>query len=548
MGTKRGARGADATAGALVADEAADPPAVVGLLVDWAGCEAVVWDDAAAARQIAPKTTTITTPTRFFIRSPERKNVTSAGKTGQPLSSLRVVTGNDPASASIIPGMLPADGNRGQLALDMRVTARHIFERALSESSIDRAFERHVVCERGVLRVCEDLYDLHSYSRLFVVSIGKAAHTLVNALEMQAGERFEGIVAGSVEASSQLRGFLYFLGGHPTPYQESFRAAEAMLKSLSAQDASSLVIFLLSGGGSSIAEKPIDDEISLADLISAYRVLVHSGAPIAEMNAIRKHLSAIKGGRLAQAAYPAQQVSILVSDVPDSSPDALASGPSMPDSTSVEDCYRIAARHGMLEQFPVSVRELFQRHALEETPKSDDPAFVRSRWWTVLSNSSLIDAARSEAECQGFRVEVDNSCDDWDYTRAAEYLLGRLVDLRKKSERVCLLSGGEVTVKVTNGGVGGRNQQFALACARRIAGESVTVLSAGTDGIDGNSPATGALVDGTTIDRSQARGLDAELHLRDFSAYPFFDAMGDAIVTGPTGNNLRDLRILLAYQ
>jgi hydroxypyruvate reductase len=437
--------------------------------------------------------------------------------------------------------------NSGKQAIEMRVAARHLFEHALAESSIDRAFQQHVVCERGILRVREDLYDLHTYHCVFVVSLGKAAHSMVSALEMQAGERFEGIVASSVAPASQIRGFRYFLGGHPVPNHESIRAAEAMLKSLDAQDASSLVIFLLSGGGSSIAEKPIDDEISLDDVIATYKALVHSGASIAEINAIRKHLSAIKGGRLARAAQSAQQVSILVSDVPDNTPDALASGPTMPDSTSIEDCERIAAKHSLLPQFPASVRELFQRHALEETPKSDDPFFHRSRWWTVLSNATLIWAAKAQAERQGFKVEVDNSCDDWDYARAADYLLSRVRELRKRFDRVCLLSAGEVTVKVAGGGVGGRNQQFALASAHKIAGERITVLSAGTDGIDGNSPAAGALADGTTIDRAQARALSAKAHLADFNAYPFFDALGDAVITGPTGNNLRDLRILLAY-
>jgi glycerate 2-kinase len=443
--------------------------------------------------------------------------------------------------------MSSSAASRERLAIEMRVTARHLFERALAKSSIERAFQRQVVCERGVLRVCEDLYDLDFYSRSVVISIGKAAHTMANALQLQAGDRFEGIVASSVDPASQARGFRYFRGGHPTPNAESVRAAEAMLKSLTAQTASSLVIFLLSGGGSSIAEKPIDDEISLADLIATYKALVHSGAPIAEINAIRKHLSAVKGGRLALAAAPAQQVSILVSDVPDNTPDALASGPTMPDSTTVEDCYAIAAKYGLLEQFPASVRELFERHALEETPKSDDPAFHRSRWWTVLSNASLLEASKAEAERHGFTVEVDNSCDDWDYVRAADYLLTRLRDLREKSERVCLLSGGEVTVKVTNGGDGGRNQQFALACAQKIAGENITLLSAGSDGIDGNSSAAGAIVDGTTLSRAEARVLDPQAHLTGFNAYPFFEALGDAIVTGPTGNNLRDLRILLAY-
>ena len=165
----------------------------------------------------------------------------------------------------------------------------------------------------------------------------------------------------------------------------------------------------------------------------------------------------------------------------------------------------------------------------------------------MLSNQSAIDEAGVAAERAGFIVHVDNSCDDWDYERAAEYLLGRVRELRKQFSPVCLISGGEVTVKVTNGGLGGRNQQFALACAEKIAGENITVLSAGTDGVDGNSPAAGAVVDGTTVERARRLGLDGRAALDAFDAYPFFRELGDAIETGPTGNNLRDLRILLAY-
>lgn len=430
---------------------------------------------------------------------------------------------------------------------EMRDCARKLFHHALREASIDRAFDRHVHCDHGVLRVCDDLYDLNTYSQLFVVSFGKAAHSMLAALQKQAGDRFEGIVSSSVEPEFQVRGFRYFHSGHPTPNAESIRAAEAALRSLQSQNASSLVIYLVSGGGSSMLEKPLDDEISLDDLISTYRALVLSGCPIGGINAIRKHLSAVKGGRLAQAAAPTQQVSLLISDVPDHTPDALASGPTMPDSTTVEDCYKVAAKYGLLEQFPQSVRELFERHALEETPKSDDPAFLRSRWWTVLSNEALLARCAEEAIRQGFLVEIDNACDDWDYMAAAEYLINKLHELRKKSERVCLISGGEVTVKVVNGGMGGRNQQFALACAKLIEGERIVVLSAGSDGIDGNSPAAGAVVDGMTLGRAQAQGLNAQKYLDTFDAYNFFHVPGDDIVTGPTGNNLRDLRILLSY-
>lgn len=429
----------------------------------------------------------------------------------------------------------------------MRQSARNIFLYALKEASINRGFARHVHCERGLLRICEDLYDLHSYSQVLVVSLGKAGHTMVEALSHQIGSSLQGIVASSVEPGTQVRGFRYFRGGHPTPNAESILAATAILRALESQPASGLVIFLLSGGGSSIVEKPIDDEISLEDVIATYRALVLSGATIAEINTIRKHLSGVKGGRLAQAASSSQQVSLLVSDVPDSTPDALASGPTMPDSTTVEDCYRLAEKYDLPKQFPPSTRELFERRALEETPKSDDPAFHRARWWPVLSNQSAVEEASVAAERAGFIVHVDNSCDDWDYAKAAEHLLQKVRELRKQFSPVCLISGGEVTVKVTNGGVGGRNQQFALACAEKIAGENITVLSAGTDGVDGNSAAAGAVADGTTLERARNRRLDAGSALARFDTFPLFQELGDTIKTGPTGNNLRDLRILLAY-
>ena len=459
----------------------------------------------------------------------------------------------------------------------MRATAGEIFASTLKNASIEAAFARHVHCERRVLRIGDDLHPLDSYSRVFVVSIGKAAHTMADALQAQIGGSLEGIVVSpegngsSTDLSSinsaainhaatnrastnhvsinQVRGFRYFLAGHPTPNTESVRAADAILKSLRGLDSAALVSFMISGGGSSLVERPIDDEISLPDLAATYRTLVHSGAPIAEINAIRKHLSAVKGGRLAQAAYPAQQVSILVSDVPSNTPDALASGPTMPDSSSIHDCDQIAEKYHLVSQFPESVAGLFRQHALEETPKSDDPAFVRARWWTVLSNQVAIDQASAAATRAGFAVDVDNSCDDWPYDKAASHLLHRLRELRRSASRVCLISGGEVTVTVRDGGVGGRNQQFALACAEQIAGEDITVLSAGTDGIDGNSPAAGAVVDGSTLDRAARSGEAnaARNALAAFNAYPLFEALGDAVMTGPTGNNLRDLRILLAY-
>jgi glycerate 2-kinase len=434
------------------------------------------------------------------------------------------------------------------IAHSMRSAAREIFLHALSEASIEKAFDRHLHYQRGVLRVCDDLYDLNSHNRVVCISFGKAAHRMAEILARQVGTSVEGIVVDPNRHPYQLSGYRYFAGGHPHPNEESVRAADAILKMLAALGPQSMVIFLVSGGGSAAVEKPVDSEISLPDLIATYKALVNSGAPIAQINAVRKHLSAVKGGRLAQAAKGAQQVSIMVSDVPENALDSLSSGPTMPDSTTVEDCYRIVHEHNMLQDFPASVRELFERRALDETPKQDDAAFVRSRWWKVLSNETAEKAAAAAASRHGFAVEIDHTCDDWDYARAADYLLDRLRTLRRGVAKACVISGGEITVKVpANAGSGGRNQHFALYCAQKIAGENIAVLSAGTDGIDGNSPSAGAVADGTTLERAKQSGLDATAHFKDFNSFPLFEKLGDAIQTGPTGNNVRDLRILLAY-
>jgi glycerate 2-kinase len=430
----------------------------------------------------------------------------------------------------------------------MRERARAIFAHALGECSIPRAFSRQIQRKGDLLTIAGESHDLGAAERVPVVSIGKAGHTMAEALGNIVGGRLNGIIACPNAPPVQLPGFRYFTGGHPLPNEESLLAGNAILELVSGGSPRSLVLFLISGGASAIAEKPISASISLSDVVATYKALVHSGAPIAEINAVRKHLSALKGGRLARAAAPARQVSVLVSDVPENALDALASGPTMPDSTTVADCYAIAERYNLLTGLPTNVHTLFERKLLEETPKAGDPAFEHSHYATVLSNATATNAAMEQAASDGFAVEVDNRCDDWDYQAAADYLLRRLRELRKGGKRACLISGGEVTVRVgADSGVGGRNQQLALYCAQEIAGKNVAVLSAGTDGIDGNSSAAGAVVDGTTIARARQRGFDVATALATFDAYPLFDVLGDTIMTGPTGNNVRDLRILLAY-
>ncbi len=433
-----------------------------------------------------------------------------------------------------------------KLAAQMRDVARQIFLQALATSSVASAFEQHVQYEHGILRVCDDLFNLDAFSRVLAIAIGKAGHTMAEALVKQLGARVAGFIASSVNPPERLAQFVYFHGGHPFPNEDSVRAATAIQSVLETLDDTSLVIYLLSGGGSAILERPYFGQISLDDLIATYQALVNCGATISEINTVRKHLSAVKGGRLAQTAYPAHQVSIMVSDVPELQLDSLASGPTMPDSTTVSECYQIVERYRLVEKFPPSVRVVFEHKLLQETPKSDEPAFVHARWWPILSSGLAAKQAAVAAASNGFAVEIDNTCDDWDYERAADYLLDRVRKLRQGASRVCVISAGEVTVRVPhNAGSGGRNQHFALSCAEKIKDDTITVLSAGTDGADGNSDAAGAIVDGTTVQRAGAACVrEAQ---QTFNSYPLLHSLRDTVVTGPTGNNVRDLRILLAY-
>ena len=379
----------------------------------------------------------------------------------------------------------------------MRTAAREIFQHALAESSVEKAFGRHLSCERGVLRVCEDLYDLKSYSRVFAVSFGKAGHRMAEIFSRVAGTQDRGNHRRSKPAQLPTEWVPIFCrwtsGAQRGINTRSGRYSEVTGCTQSA------VTGDLHGERRRLRRSWRKPQI-LKSRSKIWLLLIARwcipGAPIAQINAVRKHLSAVKGGRMAQAAQGAQQVSILISDVPEKSLDALSSGPTMPDSSTVEDCYRIADEYQMLKNFPASVRELFDQRSLEETPKKDDPVFARSRWWKVLSSDTAERAAATAAISHGFAVEIDNSCDDWDFARAADHLLERVRRLRRGVSKACIISGGEVTVKVGRGaGTGGRNQHFALYCAEKIKGENITVLSAGTDGVDGNSRAAGGVAD-----------------------------------------------------
>jgi hydroxypyruvate reductase len=431
--------------------------------------------------------------------------------------------------------------------------ARSLFLGALDGVQPDAAVRRSMRFEGAELRIGEFAYPMEQFRRIVLVAAGKAAGPMSEAalgiLGAGFGLEIAGVVVGTCPPSNCDARIEFFYGGHPIPDVGSHEAAEAVLRLLGRVDEATLVLFLISGGASAMLEKPLDPAITREETAAFHAALVHSGLPISHMNVLRKHFSQVKGGRLAVAALGATQCTLLISDVPDAALDTIGSGPSLPDTSTIAECRAILERNRESLGLSSRLLKFFGRSDLPETPKADHPAFGRANWMSMLSSKQLEENVVRLAAQAGFAVVVENGCDEWEYRRAAQFLIDRLAALRSTHPRACVISVGEVSVELGDRhGVGGRNQQFVLECARILAAENLnfTVLSAGSDGIDGNSPAAGAVCNHTTWKRAITLGIDPAAILAGFDSYRLFDALGDSIETGPTGNNLRDLRILLA--
>ncbi|MGC2160843.1 MAG: DUF4147 domain-containing protein [Silvibacterium sp.] len=443
----------------------------------------------------------------------------------------------------------------------LHADATAIFTHALAACEISAAFDRHLRFEGKTLILQRSPQAepvsilLDKYKKVLVIALGKAALTMSNALldRLPPKTQFRGVCSAPEVPARHTWRIRYYAGGHPLPNAESFKAAREALRLLKRARKDTFVFFLISGGGSAMLELPRDPAISLEDAIAFHETLVASGATITQINTVRKYFSAVKGGRLALAAPESEKLSLLIADVPLKDLGAVASSPTMPDHSTPRECQEILDRFHLLEKFPKAVRAYFESLNLDSVSAPAVPeAIEHSQFDTLLSNHDFVNAARDHAETIGYHVVIDNTCDDWDYRDASAYLLKRFKELRREYPRLCLLSSGEVTVKLEDSpGCGGRNQQFALATAfdlEQTPSDSIAVLSAGSDGIDGNSPAAGAIVDPTTIARARAYSFNPEATLDRFDACSLFTALGDTVVIGPTGNNLRDLRILLASE
>lgn len=432
----------------------------------------------------------------------------------------------------------------------MKLTAHRIFRNTLAAIDIPEVLARKMDRRASRIRVHKATVDLREYRDILAIAFGKAAFAMAHGFTQILAPEYsiDGMLVVPSLPSHDLLGWITFIGGHPVPNAQSFDAGCAILDRLARCDERTLVFFLISGGGSSLVEQPLDPGTNLEDFQKLNSALVTCGAPIKEINIIRKHLSAIKGGRLAAAAPRSTKLTFAISDVPTGEESSLASGPTLPDTSTIASAEEVLRRYGLREKFPSSIRRIFDERKLRETPKPGDAAFARSHFDLLLGEHELTHAAHHSCEAEGYICVCDTSADNWPLEKAADHLLALLESQKRANpkHRVAVLADGEVISPVTGDGTGGRNSAFVLTCVPKIADKKITVLSAGTDGIDGNSPAAGAVADGRSLATAKAAGLDPADFLRRSDAYNFFAGLGDAIVTGPTGNNLRDLRILLA--
>ncbi len=436
----------------------------------------------------------------------------------------------------------------------LRKDARSIFLAGVDAVNPVNAIKKHLSLKDNQLIAGGSKYDLTQFENIFVIGAGKASAAMAQALEELLGERlYSGLVNTKYGHGLPLRKIQLNESAHPVPDEAGFIGAQRIVNLLEKTGKSDLVIFLISGGGSALLPYPAEG-LSLGDIQKVTKTLLEVGADIHEINAIRKHLSLVKGGRLARLAFPSPLISLILSDVIGDDLDSIASGPTVPDQSTFGDCLHILDKFRIRDRIPsvaVEIMEKGARREIEESPKAGDPVFERTQNIIIGSNIQAVEAARDKAHNLGYNALILSTFIEGETKDVARVHAAVAKEILSSDNPIgrpaCVVSGGETTVTIQGKGLGGRNQEFALAAAIDIAGlKDVVVLSAGTDGTDGPTDAAGAIADGTTVERAEKMGMDAELFLRENDSYPFFRSLGDLIITGPTHTNVMDLRLVLA--
>ena len=455
----------------------------------------------------------------------------------------------------------------------LRRDALAILEAALKAADAGNAVRRHLSVSGSRLKAGPVSIPLKEFDRVFLIGAGKASAQMAAAARQVLGPLLAGgiivtkygharVAQALVPAASRLVGthgqrslppITVIQAGHPIPDDQGLMASRQIRELLKELNARDLLIVLISGGASALLPAPVEP-VTLLDKQQTTDLLLRAGANISQLNAVRKHLSALKGGMLAALAYPATTISLVLSDVVGDLLDVIGSGPTAPDPSTFSDALAVIQKYKLTGRIPKTVRKRLQDGAackLPETPKPGDPLFRNVHNVVVGSNRLSLEAAAGMGHALGYRTLILSSTMQGETREVARVHAQILREVQLSGHPIrrpaCILSGGETTVTVTGSGKGGRNQEFALAAAIEISGlTNALVLSAGTDGTDGPTDAAGAIATGDTLNRAARLGLDARAHLSANHAYPFFDALDDLIRTGPTGTNVMDIHLLLA--
>ena len=434
----------------------------------------------------------------------------------------------------------------------LRQDAREIFNAALTAADAAKAVSRHLKVDGESIDIAGRLYSLRSYKRLFVIGAGKGSALMCRALVKLIGDwLYGGTIIAKYGYAVAMKKIAIIEAGHPIPDENGLRATEQIVRLLRQTTNEDLVINLISGGGSALLCSPADG-ISFHEKQEITRRLLSCGAPIGEINAIRKHISKVKGGRLARLAYPSTLISLILSDVVGDSISAIASGPTAPDPSTFSECQVILDRYKLRTEKAVSIARFIDKGSageIEETPKPGDPIFDNVMNVVVGNNRLAVSAAKERAERLGYSVKVIDKLAEGEATELAvahAAIVKKIYHSGAVRRPACVISGGEATVTLHGDGLGGRNQEFALATALEIDGlDGVVALSGGTDGSDGPTEAAGGIVDGGTVRRGETTGLDARDYLSRNDSYHYLKATDDLLVTGPTFTNVMDLRLFI---
>lgn len=428
-----------------------------------------------------------------------------------------------------------------------------IFQAALRAVDPGEAIRAHVRRDGQQLIVSDRTYDLGHYEALYVVGVGKAGAAMARAIEELLGDRLRGghVIVKYGHGGPVTRVTVHE-AGHPIPDEAGVRATRALLDFVQGRGPRDLILCLISGGGSALSPAPVEG-ITLAEKQEVTRLLLACGATIHEINALRKHISQIKGGQLARLASPATLITLVLSDVVGDALDVIASGPTVPDTSTFADCLEILRRYQLVDKIPLAVRRRLEAGlagTIPETPKPGDAIFDRTHTVIVGRNLQALEAAARQAVALGYRPLILSSAIEGETREVAKVHAGIAKEVLASGHPIaapaCILSGGETTVTLRGQGKGGRNQEFALALALEIRGlPGVAALSGGTDGTDGPTDAAGAFADWTTCARAEGLGLQPRVSLEHNDAYPFFECLGDLLVTGPTQTNVMDVRVML---